>query len=303
MSLLSQIDTGIKILPQIYVFHASPGVGKTTFASQFESPLILDLEDGAKNLDVDRLGSDRIPDYKTLLKVIDELATTNNKYKTIVIDSATVLERMVHQYLMDQDGKAKSIEDVGGGFGKGHSAARSELQMFMMKLRVLAKKYDIVICAHSQVKKFTDPITNSAYDRYVIQTNEKFAEILTSASDNVFFFKHNVSTMLDQKTKKTQAFLGGGRIMMTEWSPAYEAKSRLAIPGQLPLDYKAFAKAKEEAKPKTAVELKEIIRTLLSTQDEKAQEFIIEKVKAAGDDIQALTRIRTKLSEMVGAQA
>jgi hypothetical protein len=295
MSYLSKIDKGIKAVPQMYVFHSAPGVGKTTFASKFPSPIFADLEDGSKHLDVPRLTSQDLPDYKALLAFIDELTTSNSTYKTLVIDSATVLESYIHRHVCA--GKYDSIEEL--GFGKGYQMAREELQKLMQKLRRLAAKMDVIITAHSQVKGFTDPINNSSYDRYIIQTHAKFAEILTSTADNVFFFKHNVATVTDKNTKKTQAFSSGERLIMTEWRAAFEAKNRLNIPAELPLDYTAFQAAIENAKPKTAEELVADIKALCLKADAELAETAKEKVQQAKGDVQALIRIKAKVASQV----
>lgn len=299
MSFLSKAKAGRIEKPQIFLFFSSPGVGKTTFASKFEGVLLVDLEDGSRHIDVRRISSEDIPDYTSLLKLLEELQQSPNDVKTLVLDSVGVVEAYIHRHLCGT--KYESIESVDGGFGRGYSLARAEAQKLMATLRNLSNKMDVILLAHSQVKKFTDPVSNATYDRYVIQTNEKFAEILTSASDNVFFFKHNVSTVVDQKTKKTQAFLSGERVMMTEWSPAYEAKNRLGLIPQLPLDYKVFRQAIENAKPKSADELRNQIKLLLLKADAQTQTLAVEKVKEAGDSIESLMRISSRLSQMVAA--
>lgn len=295
---LQKVHKGVKQTAQTYVFHGAPGIGKTTFAAQFPSPIIADLEDGSKHLDVARLTSQDIPNYKELVSFTQELAKASHDYKTLVIDSATVLESYVHKHLCGD--KYETIEDVGGGFGKGYQMAREELQKFMQLCRALtSNSINVIICAHSQVKSFTDPLTNSSYDRYIIQTNAKFAEILTSAADNVFFMKHAVDTVVDQKTKKTQAFGSGKRLLMTEWRPAYEAKNRLNLPSELPLDYAAFLSAIEMSKPKSADELIKEIKAMLAKADDQNRAIATQKLQEAGDNVNALLRIKTKLSTMV----
>jgi len=295
---LQKVDQGIKLAAHLSVFHGAPGVGKTTFAVQFPSAIVSDLEDGSKHLDVARLTSQEIPNYKELVSFVNELSKAKHNYKTLVIDSATVLESYIQRHLCGD--KYESIEDVGGGFGKGYQMAREELQKFMQLLRgLVAQNINVIICAHSQVKSFTDPVTNSSYDRYIIQTNAKFAEILTSAADNVFFIKHAVDTVVDQKTKRTQAFGSGKRLLMCEWRPAYEAKNRLSLPAELPLDYAAYTAALDNAKPKSADELIKDIKAMMVKADKQTAEIVSQKLSEAVGDVAALTRIKSKLSTMV----
>jgi hypothetical protein len=299
MSLLNKVSSGIKIKPQIMVLHGQPAVGKSTFASKFDACLFLDLEDGSANLNVTRLTASDLPTYSTVLGVIDELIADNKQFKTLVIDTATKLEAMIHRHLCGT--KFESIEDYGGGFGRGYTASREELQKLMQKLRILATKMTIIINGHSSLKAFHDPVTNSTYDRFIMQNNEKFAQILMNEADSVFFLKHDVSTAKDSKTNKTQAFLSGERKIMTTFSPAYDAKTRLQLPSELPLSYEAFVKAVEENKPKSAAELRADIKAMLLKADDQNKTIATQKVTEAGDDITALIRIKQKLSEMVRA--
>ena len=292
MSFLAKRVSGIVPAPQFYIFHAPPGVGKTTFASQFANPLFVDLENGTKQLDVQRLTGDEIKTFEDILTLVDELITTTTDYKTFVVDSATALEALIHKHVCGT--QFKSIEDVGGGFGKGYQAAKEDLSKLLEKLKVLAKKMDVIIIAHSLVKTFTDPITNASYDRYVLQMNQKCADLLLSAADNVFFIKYEID-VLEANGKKSHMKSTGERILCTEWRASFDAKNRLNLPAELPLDYKSFKDAVEKYKPKSCAELKEDIRQLSQKLDAKTLTLVSEKVKEAGNNQLELQRIKSKL--------
>lgn len=79
MSLLDKMTSGKIKEPLIGVVYGAPSVGKTSFAATMPNVLILDLEDGSKNINVKRLPSDLFPDYSTLLAMIDELGAKKDQ--------------------------------------------------------------------------------------------------------------------------------------------------------------------------------------------------------------------------------
>ena len=95
-------------------------MGKTTLASLLKGvgkqPLILDLDEGSKDLDVDRVsGITTLPDLLGAVKDA-ELWTDHD---VLVIDSLTKAEDLVVDALKREDG-APSLERVAGGYGKGY---------------------------------------------------------------------------------------------------------------------------------------------------------------------------------------
>ena len=50
-----KISSGIKSRPVKTVVYGVEGIGKSTFASEFPSPLFIDLDNGTSQLNVDRV--------------------------------------------------------------------------------------------------------------------------------------------------------------------------------------------------------------------------------------------------------
>lgn len=67
------------------VIYGTEGIGKTTLASQFPNPLIIDTEDGSKHIDCARYV---VSEWKNLTLAMAELAVDAQGFQTIVIDSA-----------------------------------------------------------------------------------------------------------------------------------------------------------------------------------------------------------------------
>ena len=83
---------------------------------------------------------------------------------------------------------------------------------------------NIVLIAHSSVKAFNDPFTNSSYDRYQIKLHEKSAAYLREAVDCVLFANYKVATE-GKEGQKHKAFGDGSRLIYTERRPAFDAKT------------------------------------------------------------------------------
>lgn len=298
MSILSKVSSGVLDNSQIYVIYGIPKVGKSTFASNFPKPLFLDLEDGSERLSVERLTSKELPTLDDVLKVTKELIDNNTGYKTLVVDSISKLEGLIHKHLCEKD-SVDSIEKYDGGFGKGYTKSKEIMRDYLSQLVKLKEKgIDVVLIGHAQIKSFTDPLLNQTYDRYLIDANEKLVKLVTSNADNIFFVKHNVNTTQDKRTKKTQAFSDGKCVMQTEWSVGAEAGNRLGLPAEIPLDYEFFLKAKASSKIKSPDELVKEIKTLLKEVDADTKATVEAKLLETNDP-QRLLRIKKKVLEIV----
>jgi len=111
--------------PIIATLFGEGGMGKTTLASMFPSPVFIRTEDGTASL----AGNDNVSLFplatstQDVLDAIEALATQKHDHKTLVIDSITQLATMVEAEIVAADPKAKSINQAGGGYGAGYSTA------------------------------------------------------------------------------------------------------------------------------------------------------------------------------------
>jgi GTPase SAR1 family protein len=78
------------------VLYGPEGIGKTTLASQFPSPVFIDLESGSDTLDVVRV--DPPDSFDELLTLMDELK--HEDFKTVVIDTADKLEQLITAHVL-----------------------------------------------------------------------------------------------------------------------------------------------------------------------------------------------------------
>lgn len=222
-----------------FFFYGSRGVGKTTLAADLPGAIWIDLEDGSDTLYVSRYPVSREPTWPEVLDAIDDLATADHKYTALVIDEVGRLESLLWRHLVatapaDRGGdRPTSIEEIGGGFGKGYVAAEQEWRRFVERLDGLRQRRGmaIVLLGHSAVATVKNP-TGENYDRHTPQIDRRAAAVLTGWADVVGF-----ATFADVAKRTSRKVIGatGRRVVYLEHTAAWDAKSRLPMPAQIDL--------------------------------------------------------------------
>jgi hypothetical protein len=212
------------------------GVGKSTFAAGFPSPIFLNLEDGVGDLDVD--STDVIRSVTEFTGCLVELV--ESQYETIVVDTIDWLEKLIFDEVARDAGK-KTIEDI--GFGKGYQAvALRWTNLFDGFAYLWQQGRHVVFTCHESIEKFTNPEGDS-YNYWRPSLNSKGSGCVTEWCDEVFFLRYRTHTMNKDEgfgAKRAVAIGGKERYMATTKSAAYEAKNRLGLPDELVPSFEAL---------------------------------------------------------------
>lgn len=234
-----KIISGKIIKPQKVVIYGPEGIGKSTFAAQFPKPLFIDTEGSTSHLEVDRLP--RPTSWQMLKQYIKDLKGDTIGYHTLVIDTADWAERLCEEAICQSNGKV-GIEDF--GYGKGYTYVKEEFGRLLDSLSDLIDAgMNVVLTAHSIIRKFELPEETGAYDRYELKLGNKAgnqcAALAKEWADMVLFanYKEIVVTSKDGKKKVS----GGQRVMHTLHNPCWDAKNRHGLPEELPFDYAQIA--------------------------------------------------------------
>ena len=233
-----KISSGVQPTPVKVVLYGPEGIGKTTFASQFPDALFIDTEESTKMLNVRRF--DKPKTWADVLGMVAAVVSNPTICKTLVIDTADWAERLCEQYVCTR-GKVDSIE--GFGYGKGYTMVGEEFAKLLDALTtVTTKGVNVVLTAHSMIRKFERPDEAGAYDRYELKLGNKAGNRCAAAvkewCDLLLFA--NYKEIVSEVGGKKKAY-GGQRVMYTTHHPCWDAKNRFDLKDELPFDYQQIA--------------------------------------------------------------
>ena len=260
---LASISKGAQIRAPRIVILGSPKIGKSTFAcgSRFDggklaetglnSPIVIPIkgEEGIDALDVASFPTAQ--SYDDVIACITALLTEEHEYRTVVIDSMSALEPLIWDQACKQH-NCSSIEEVGGGYGKGYTEAAYKWREITQGLDALRENKGMasILIGHVQVKRFDDP-NGDSFDQYQSDINGKASAVVTKWADLILFCNTKVAVKKEEvgfNKKKARGIdtNAGARFLFTQNRPAHPGGGRGiygALPYELPLDWAAFQNA------------------------------------------------------------
>jgi GTPase SAR1 family protein len=202
----------------IIFVYGQPGIGKSTFCSNFEHAIFLATEPGLKSLEV---FSAQIKCWEDLLNIGTELLTTKHNFKTVVIDTIDNAHSLCAQYIAKKH-HADHIADM--PMGKGFGLVTEELYRVILKL---SNSFGIIMTSHVQSKEIET--RTGKYNKIVPALSETPRNKLLGLADIALYL---CSTISGDKEE---------RIMHSNPSKFYEAKDKTdKLSDPMPLNYQAF---------------------------------------------------------------
>jgi energy-coupling factor transporter ATP-binding protein EcfA2 len=247
MSFLKNVVNDESQEGQLIVICGMEGIGKTTLVCGAPNALFVPLESGGK-ISIPHIKS---PEFGWKWTDVDNLCTeilTQAEAKkipegtSIIWDSATALERIIHAETLNRDtaeSKAKlkaghSMDTAHGGYGKAYTIANDIFSQWLLYQNYLTKTFNInVICTcHSFTVKMIDPSAGE-YDSYDLllhsPKNSKTygkRELLMQAADMVGFLHEPITVYKAEGEKLARGITNKQRLLEIERSPAWAAKNR-----------------------------------------------------------------------------
>lgn len=227
-----EISQGIQRGAVRAVIYGVEGIGKTSLAAKLPGSLILDVEDGSRQIDCRRV---RIKNATHAKEVMREIIAKPSIAQTVVIDTADWLEQTLIDDLLTRY-NVNSIEKVDGGWGKGYTMAREAFNGFLgLCDQLIEKGVHVVFLAHSTVKRVSPPDQTDGYDRYELKLSRQSSPLLKEWAE-LLLFAHFEIQIVEGTDKKLKAQGGDQRVIETVFSAAWDAKNRFGLPSRIPME-------------------------------------------------------------------
>lgn len=229
-----EVQQTMKIEPMKVLIYGVEGIGKTTFASKFPDPIFIDTE-GSTGF----INARKLPNPTSWTMLLDELEDIKSdpRGKTLIIDTLDWTERLAKKYLMDKN-KWAAIDST--NYGSRYVALSDEIGKLLNKLTEIKDLgINVVLTAHAETKKHELPDEMGQYDKYTLKLEKRDAGLAKEWADMILFFNYKTTIISDSKSNSKKA-TGGQRVMYTTHKPAWDAKNRLGLPDELPIDFEAI---------------------------------------------------------------
>lgn len=236
-----QITSGIVQKPQKVVIYGPEGVGKSSLAACFPSPLFIDTEGGSGHLDVRRL-----PEPTSWTMLMDEVKWVRDYPEecggTLVVDTADWAERLCVEHVCSKN-QWDGIETP--GYGKGYNTAVEEFCRLLNLLSELPERgLNVVVTAHAVISKFEQPDELGAYDRWGLKLIDgkkaSSAAALKEWADAVLFANFK-TVVTEDKNGKKKAQGGKNHVLYCTHAATWDAKNRWGLPDEIPMDWSLIA--------------------------------------------------------------
>jgi len=252
-SYLGSITSGASNTGQRIVVSGVEKVGKTTFACSAPRVLLIPLEIGYAAMTVAKVPM--IDTYEGVMGLLREIRSECQAgrfiYRTLVFDSATALERLIHDAVLRRDpayhnknAKALTMEAALGGYGKAYQFANELFDDFTKLCDELAMYggINIVITCHVFAAKVIDPAYGE-YDTWDLllhspknQKNYGKREMITQWADMVGFLHEPLFVQKsDGEQLQRATSMNRGRVLAVDRQPGYVAGNRYGVHGLIPI--------------------------------------------------------------------
>lgn len=227
--------------PSLLTVYGVDGVGKTSFAAEWPSPVYITTAGERAPSDIDLPTPGTVESIDNLYDIVGELldrdddGNLKHEFKTVIIDSIDGLEPLIWKATCARIG-ATAIDDSSAGsvaaYGRGYREADVEWVEFTDAMDALiASDMNVILLAHPGIVTFNSPISDP-YSRYDLKTHKRASALIREKSDIVAFINYRVSLVKADPSKKhtTHHAEGKERYIHLSENAGFVAKCRHQAP-------------------------------------------------------------------------
>lgn len=227
-----------KVLPPRVILQAVEGWGKTSAGLSAPNPVVLMAPEETGYLTL--LGAGLAPSvdcavintWEGLLALLSQVAVQSAggvSGRTLVLDAIGGFERLCHEYICRVEFDGDWGQRGFSGYMRGHEIASTEWHQLLQRLDGLhSLGWAILLLSHVAIRTFKNPMGED-FDRYISDVHPKTMAPSRQWCDALFFGRF--LTVVDKpKGGRAKGIGGRERILHTQHSDAYDAKSRYPLP-------------------------------------------------------------------------
>lgn len=264
MSILGQVTTGGRRTGQRIVIAGQEKTGKTTLAMGAPNALLVPLE--TDNVALSRyrhVPPNAVGRWPDVIALCEELRAGAQRGQiapgsTVVWDSATALERSIHNHVIETSPEAEAarkarvaipssltMETAHGGYGKAYPKANYEFERWSRYQDELATYggINIVVTCHVFAARVVDPSAGE-FDTWDLllhspKNNKTYGkrEFITQWADLIGFLHEPIFVMEAEKGRQLSRGMSAnqGRVLAVDRTPAWVAGNRYGMTGTIPI--------------------------------------------------------------------
>jgi len=242
MSFLDKVQHGKSFTPPRILVYGYEGCGKSTFAAGAPKAIFIPTEDGIGQIDCYHFPLAK--SFADVMSDINDLVTENHDFQTVVIDSLSALERIIHTEVCKKF-SVRSIEQADGGYGKGYKFAIENFWLPFIHALDACHDKGMMIILTAHVGTFTVQNPEGSYDRTGPLLHKTARDLLHQWTDCTLLAeqKGRITEKNGQTVVSALGKDGGDRVIRCIGSIGTIAKNRYKLPMEMPLDFQAFLNA------------------------------------------------------------